>query len=149
MIVYGPEVADFVATQLGFPRGFGECQAIGFCENGELFAGFVYHNWSPETQVIEVSGASLGRKWATKARLSVIFAYPFDLLKCRMVVARHSERNVTVRRIWRSLGADEYIIPELRGPSEAEVIATLTADQWYRGKFKKVSNGQAKSASAS
>jgi hypothetical protein len=149
VITYGSDVEAFVAAQLGFDRGFGECQAIGFVENGKLFAGFVYHNWSPETQVIEVSGASLGRKWATRTRLSAIFSYPFDLLKCRMVVARHSERNVTVRRIWRSLGADEYIIPELRGPSEAEVIATLTADRWYRGKFSRVSNGQAKGTSAS
>jgi RimJ/RimL family protein N-acetyltransferase len=142
MIVYGPPVMQFVADQLGFDRGFGECSAIGFMEGGEIVAGVIYHNWNPESGVIEMSAASNRRKWLTKARLSVIFAYPFDQIKCRMVIARHSEFNTRARRIWRSLGCNEYVIPALRSPSEAEVIATLTADQWRAGKFSKV---QAKS----
>ena len=135
MMIYGPPVVDFVANQLGFDRGFGECSAIGFVKDGRIEAGVVYHNWQPESLVIEMSAASLHRGWLNKARLSAIFSYPFDQLKCRLVVARHSERNRTARRIWRSLGADEYVIPELRGPSEAEVIATLSAETWRSGRF--------------
>lgn len=135
MTVYGQEVAAFVADQLGFDRGFSECSAIGFCNDGKLVAGFVYHNWVPENGVIEMSAASTTRRWINRARLFQIFAYPFDHIKCRMVVARHSEHNSTARRIWRSLGCSEYVIPELRSPTEAEVIATLTAETWRAGKF--------------
>lgn len=139
-------VASFAADLLGYSRGFEECQAIGFLDKeGKLVASIVYHNYSPEYGTIEMSAASTQRKWLTKARLSVIFGYPFDQIKCRMVIARHSEFNTRARRIWRSLGCDEYVIPALRSPSEAEVIATLTAEQWRNGKFSKV---QAKSYDA-
>ncbi|WP_420012243.1 hypothetical protein [Tateyamaria sp.] len=59
--------------------------------------------------------------------MNVIFRYPFDQIGCRAVVARHSEQNTRVIRIWRALGATQTKIPELRGPNEAEVVAVLTA----------------------
>jgi hypothetical protein len=52
-----------------------------------------------------------------------------------MVVARIGEHNRRARRIWRSLGADEYLIPALRSPTESEVIFTLTAEQWRASKL--------------
>jgi hypothetical protein len=137
LTVYGPHVAEFVAKLIpGCDRGFGECQAIGFVDDGKLVAGVVYHNWSPESGVIELSAASLNRAWLTKERLGVIFAYPFSF--CRMVVTRQSERNARALRIWRSLGGKEYRIPDLRGPGEAEVFFTLSAEDWRNGKFKDV-----------
>lgn len=136
-------VAEFVARQI-FPNGgdFGACKAIGFAKGGELVAGFVYHNWNPETGVIEVSGASLVRDWATKEVVRTIFGYPFDQIGCQMVIARHSEHNRRVRRIWRALGASEYVIPRLRGRSEAEAIATLTIEAWRESKFGRNEHGQ-------
>lgn len=131
-------VQDFVASQIpGCERGFGASTAIGFEENGRLVAGVVYHNWSPETQVIELSAGSSQRKWLTRERLRQIFDYPFDQLKCRLIVARTSERNARVRRIYRQLGAQEHIIPLLRGPDEAEVVITLTADAWRNSPFSR------------
>jgi hypothetical protein len=54
-----------------------------------------------------------------------------------MAVARIGEHNRRARRIWRSLGADEFVIPALRSPTEAEVIYTLTSEQWHNGKFSR------------
>lgn len=125
-------VAAFVAGELGFTRGFGECKAIGFMDGTGIVAGFVYHNWNPEAAVIEISGASTRRNWATKGVVRSIFAYPFDQLGCQMVVARHSVHNRRVRRIWRALGASEYVIPRLRGRNEAEAVATLTVEAWRK-----------------
>lgn len=145
MIAYGQEVADFVAKTIpGCERGFGECSAIGFVEGGRIVAGVVYHNWNPESGVIEMSAASSHRAWLTRERLAAIFDYPFRF--CRMVVTRQSERNRRAIRIWRSLGGKEYRIPDLRGPGEAEVFFTLTADDWRSGKFKGIAHGQAVSA---
>jgi RimJ/RimL family protein N-acetyltransferase len=129
------ETSDWVARQLGFDRGFGECTAIGF--GSPLVAGIVYHNWNPEAATIELSAASTCRNWLTKERLRAIYGYPFDQLGCQMVVSRHSEHNARVRRIWTALGANEYTIPRLRGRHEAEVIATLTEEAWreFEGKM--------------
>lgn len=128
-MITGPEVAAFVAARIpGCERGWGKFAAIGFGE--PLVAGVVYHNWNPEAGVIELSSASETRNWLTKARLSQIFSYPFDGLGCQVCVARISEGNTRARRIWRALGATEYLIPRLRGRDQSEVIATLTDDAW-------------------
>jgi hypothetical protein len=52
-----------------------------------------------------------------------------------MVLTRTGEHNSRVRRIWRSLGGNEYAIPALRSPTEAEIIMTLTAEEWQNSKF--------------
>lgn len=123
-------------------RQFGACVAIGFANAHEgLVAGFVYHNYDPDTGVIEVSGYSSQRKWATKELLKVIFEYPFNQLNARLVVARHSEHNKRVRRIWRSIGALEYVIPELRSNGEAEAISVLSRNAWNNSKFMRSQNG--------
>lgn len=136
--IFGEVVHDFVVKNLDdCQRGFGPSKAIGFADDTGLKAGVVYHNWSPETQVIELSAASTTRKWLTKDALRQIFAYPFDQLGCRLCVARISENNTRTRRIWRALGATEHIIPAMRGPREAEIISILSAETWADGKFSK------------
>lgn len=148
MILYGQSdlVERFVAELLGYPRGFGECQAVGFLDgDGKLVAGVVYHQYQPEQGVIEISAASTCRNWLNRARLAEIFDYPFRI-GCRLVVARIGEHNARARRIWRSLGSDEYVIPALRSPSEAEAIYVLSAEKWRAGKFKEKHHGQAVSA---
>jgi hypothetical protein len=109
---------------------------MGFLDaTGTVEAVIVYHNWQPEAGVIEISAASVNRSWSTRERVKAVFDYPFR--HCRMVVARIGEHNRRARRIWRSLGADEYLIPALRSPTESEVIFTLTADQWRASKLSR------------
>lgn len=116
--------------------GFDKCTTIGFlAPDGTLEAGVIFHNWQPESAVIEITAASLHRRWGTKERLRAIFSYPFDQLGCQMVVARTSERNPGPLRIWRALGADEYRIPRLFGRDEAAIITTLTVEQWKGGRY--------------
>jgi hypothetical protein len=138
-------VSAFVAAQLGYNRPWDNCRAIGFTDaNGQLVAGVVFHNWCPEAGTIEMSAASTTRKWLTRKRLAIVFAYPFQF--CRIVIARIAEGNKRARRIWRSFGADEYVIPRLRSPNEAEVIYLLPAETWRSGKYGKQAHGQASSA---
>jgi len=129
-------VAAFVSDGLwGDQRGFGPCKAVGFVKDGALIAGVVFHNFDPWSGVIELSSYSTRRDWLTKARLRVIFGYPFDQVGLRMCVARISENNTRTLRIWRALGADLHRIPDLRAEGEAEVIATLKRDDWQSSKF--------------
>lgn len=140
---YPEAVRAFVAQGIFAPgREFGASTAIGFATEDEgLVAGFVYHNYEPDTGVIEVSGYSTRRNWVNKALFKTIFDYPFKQLGCRMVVARHSATNKRVIRIWNALGATQTTLPDLRGPNEAEVVALLKADDWHNSKFTRKSHG--------
>ena len=141
---YQAEIKAFVENGLWqSQRQFGECSAIGFANAQEgLVAGFVYHNYEPDSGVIELSGYSTRRDWANKHVVALIFGeYPFIQLRCRLLVARHSEHNTRVRRIWKALGADEYLIPELRGESEAETIAVLKQDVFMKSRFMRAHHG--------
>jgi hypothetical protein len=141
-------VCDWVAQRIpGCERGFDNAQGVGFLgPDGGLQAGVVYHNWSPESGTIEISAASENRAWLTKDRLFAIFDYP-PRIGCRMTVARTGESNARVRRIWRSLGANEYVIPALRSPTEAEIILTLPVEKW-REYAQRLNRGKAKGTDA-
>lgn len=142
MIVTGPEVVRFVEAGIFSPgRTFGPAVGIGFVKDGRLAAGFVFHNYEPETGVIEVSGYSNCRNWVTPTYFRAIFDYPFNRAGCRVVVARHSEKNKRVIRIWRAIGADQVALPEVRGPGEAEIVAILTREKWENSKFMRASDG--------
>lgn len=113
------------------PGSYPPCEGIGFlAADGTLEAAALYHNWNKGRGVIEISAASLHRRWGSKERVQTIFGYPFDQLGCQMVVARTSERNSGPLRIWKALGAEAYRIPRLRGRDEAEIVTTLTVEQW-------------------
>ncbi len=123
----------------------GEYSAIGFVRpGGGLVAGFVYHNYDPSRNVIELSAYSAHRRWSNVSTLRTIFEYPFDQLGVRVVAGRHDERNTLVRRIWRALGAREVLIPELWAPGVAEAVAVLTRDTWRASPFCRTSHGDQK-----
>lgn len=133
------QVAAWVAAHIpGCERGFGACSAMGIVdETGKLVAGVVFHDWSPERGTIELSAASTSRRWMTRRVVSAVFEYAFTV--ARMAVTRTSEKNAPVRRIWRALGASEYVIPDLWAKGEAGVFFTLTPDQLGKSRF---GNGQ-------
>ena len=48
----------------------------------QLVAGTLYHNWHPESGVIELSSASTDRRWLTKPVVKAMFHMAFDLWLC-------------------------------------------------------------------
>ena len=131
------EIAAFVSQGLWDGRRTIEnCQALGFgsVEEG-LVAGFLYHNYDPDAGVIEITAYSTHRGWTNKDRVAAIFRYPFEQLGVRLVVARTSEFNKPVLRIWRALGADFYRIPDLRADGEAEIISLYRREKWKSSRF--------------
>ena len=126
-------IEEFVSLLIpGCERGFGSHTSMGVVRNGELIAGILYHNYSPESGVIEISGAATDSRWLTRQTLRAMFSYPFDEVGCQMVVARHSEHNARLRRMWRAVGSSEFVIPRLKGRNEAMVVTTLTDDAWRK-----------------
>jgi len=149
-LLYGhdKQVADFVArTVPGLERGFGPCKTIGVVNDGNLVAGLVYHNWNPEHGVIEISGSALDPHWLTRPILREMFDYPFNRCGCQLVVMRVSPHNKRLHRQLKAYGFKSYKIPRLRGRDESEIIFTLADDEWRAGKFMRLKNGQAQTAS--
>lgn len=121
--------------QIGLGIEIGPAQFMGWARPDGIVASIAFHNYQPADGVIEISAYASTRDWLSKDRLRGVYSYPFDQLGVRLCVARISERNHTARRVWRALGASEFVIPELRGPGEAEAIYTLHRDQWAASKF--------------
>lgn len=146
MIVWGGEkcpeinegIAAFVAAHIpGCERGFEGYVTLGVVEGDSLVAGVVYHNWSPESAVIELSAASVSKRWLSRTVIKAMFRYPFEDIGCQMVVLRVSERNTVMCRIAKAYGFTPYRIPRLRGRDEAEIIFTLTNDDWRSNRFNR------------
>lgn len=110
---------------------------MGVFDNDKLVAGTIYHNWQPDNGVIELSSASLSRRWLTKPVVNAMFNLPFKQLGCQMVVLRVSEKNETMVSIAQSFGFDEHFIPRLCGRDEGQFVFTFTDDQWAKSKFRK------------
>ena len=124
-------IADFVATHIaGCERGFADFTTMGVEENGALVAGVVFHNYAPEAGVIELSAASTSKRWLTPPVLKGMFDYPLEQIGCQMVVLRVSERNTGMIAIAERFGFTRHRIPRLRGRDEAEIIFTLTDNDW-------------------
>ena len=124
-------IAQFVASHIpGCERGFDNFTTLGLVDQERLVAGVVFHNYAPEAGVIELSSASVSRRWLTRPMLKGMFGYPFDQIGCQMVVLRVSERNAVMIEIAERFGFQAYRIPRLRGRAEAEIIFTLTDDDW-------------------
>lgn len=134
-------IAEFVAM-LTDATGFGRCTSLGVIADGMLIAGIVYHNWAPNAGVIEISGASTERRWLTRPVLKAMFSYPFLEIGCQTVVMRVSERNKMwngrgLHRILSAYGFKQFRIPRIRGRDEAEIVHTLSDDDWMANGFHK------------
>jgi len=141
-VIWGAEsvIVPFVAGQIGLRRTFGECVTAAIVdETNNLAAGVVFHNYDPDSEVIEASAAAINPKWATRAVLTELMDYVFR--HCQMLVGRTAEDNMRVRRLWKAMGAQEYIIPRLRGREASEAVLCITDDAWNQSRLNEARNG--------
>jgi RimJ/RimL family protein N-acetyltransferase len=110
---------------------------MGVFADDALIGGTLYHNWHPDSGVIELTSASINKRWLTRPVVNAMFELPFIRIGCQMVVLRVSEKNENMLHIARSFGFDEHFIPRLGGRNTGESVFTLTDDQWSASKYKK------------
>lgn len=110
--------------------------------------GVVFHDWNPEAGVLCMSAAG-EPGWLNRAVLHAMHSYIFDQARCQLAVMQVSERNERMRRIGRAYGYTETRVPRLRGRDEAEIIMTLTDEEWRRSRFHgRQAHGQVESPCA-
>ena len=100
-------VIKWVSDQLdGCHRGFNGAVALAVLDGDSIAAAVVYHDWSPEYQVISMSAFADDARWLTRRVLWEMFDYPFNRAGCQMVYLQVSERNRRMLRIARRFGFD-------------------------------------------
>ena len=103
--------------------------------NGGLVAGTLYHNWHPESGVIELTSASTDRRWLTKTVVKAMFHMAFAMIGAQLAVLRVSERNAGMVAIAQRFGFQGVLIPRLRGRDESEWVFTMTDDDWRASRW--------------
>ena len=100
---YGDDknVAAWVADKLNLD-GFSQYSAIGITRDGELIAGWVYSNYQGHD--VEITVAATDPRWLSRARLYMLFMYPFRQLKVRRITASIAKRNKRARKVCEGLG---------------------------------------------
>lgn len=135
-IVHGdPRIDSWVAGKLGL-RQWSESYSIANVSNRFILGATVFHNWYPETGIIELTSVSESPKWMSRKMINAVFSHAFDALGCQMVVLRVSEINTVMVNIAERLGFKGYLIPRLRGKNEAEWIFCLTDDDWLKSRYR-------------
>lgn len=124
------------------PQSFGNCATMGVIKGDKLIAVVVFHNWQPEADVIEMSGAAIDPIWLSKRVLLEMYGYIFDVAKCQMVIQRQSVNNERINRILRRFGYDEIRLPRMRGRDEDEFLFTLTEEKWRENMEKRLKHGR-------
>ncbi len=135
-IVHGdPRIDSWVAGKLGL-RQWPESYSIANVSERFILGATVFHNWYPETGIVELTSVSDSPKWMSRKMINAVFSYAFDILGCQMVVLRVSEINTGMVNIAERLGFSGYLIPRLRGKTEAEWIFCLTDDDWLNSRYR-------------
>lgn len=135
-------IGHFVASLIPeCAAGFGGHTSLGVLNSSMMLtAGVIFHEWNPSTGVIELSAASIDRRWLSRPVLKAMFSYPFDGIGCQMVVLRVSAKNENaagrgIKRIAKAYGFTEIVVPRLFGRAHDGVLLTLTDDAWRANKF--------------
>ena len=129
-------VGEFVSRLcFGNPYAVERFCSMAVFHGEQLVAGTLFHNWQPESGVIELTSASTDRRWLTKTVVKAMFHMAFDMIGAQLVALRVSERNTGMVEIAQRFGFQGTLIPRLRGRDESEWIFTLTDDDWRASRW--------------
>jgi RimJ/RimL family protein N-acetyltransferase len=139
--LYGQDavVAQFVADLIPHARrGFSpNAKAIGVLNgDGHLIAGLVYHNYDPESEIIEISAAALPRRyWMTPGTLKRMYEYPFRQCGCQMVIQRVPADDLRQLGMMAAFNFTLTPLARMFGRDRDGVIGSLTREAWESNRF--------------
>ncbi len=89
-VAIGRFVCDLIWRR---PDALRDYCTMGVFDGDKLIGATVYHNWHPQNGVIELTSASLDKRWLTRSVVNAMFELPFTRLGCQMCVLRVAETN--------------------------------------------------------
>ena len=121
----------------GRNNDFGPCGSMGIFKGSELIAAIIFHGWQQEYGVIEISAAAKSPAWLTRKSIQEIMMICFDQHNCQQIVSRMSTDNERAIKIYKYLGFDSVLLPNMRGSGKHEWLMLLQRDQWNAHKLRK------------
>lgn len=109
---------------------------IGVASNdGGALGGVVFHDYQPRARNIEVSFASDGPRWLSRAMISGILAFPFDQLQLNRITTLTPRLNVPARRFVELFGFKrEGVIRQGFGDDDM-IVSGMLRSEWSRSRF--------------
>lgn len=138
-LVYGANhiLVPWICAQLSIGNP-GFCQTIGVERGDRIIAVALYNgfrlNFSGKPTCIEMSFATIDKRWATRGNIEALLAYPFQQLKVPRVQLTIAKRNKEARRFVERIGFTlEGIARKAHDDgSDAAVYSLL----WYENKWR-------------
>lgn len=131
------DVGDWVMEQSGSYFDPEHMTAIGNLDDGKVLGGAVYSNYTGVNGSVLVNVAGKGN-WMTRDLIYTAFAYPFNQLKVRKLMAMVASSNRKSLKFNTKMGfVPEAVIPEAM-PDGDMFIMSMTRDQcrWLDDKFR-------------
>lgn len=107
-LLYGCDenVSEWVAQRIPhMPTGFKDAKAIGVVSNDQLIGAIVFHEY--RVNDIQISVASISKRWLSKSILNAFFSYPFLQLGCDRVTSFIPKKNKQTREFVEGIGFKE------------------------------------------
>lgn len=146
--------ADWCATRIPHVaggEGFGHCQPCVIMDRGQVQAVIVFHDWQPEARTMQVSGASVTPRWATRRNIATLYDYVFNQAGAWLLWAATPADLPKVYGFDQAIGMTEDArLRDRFGPGRDAVITSITADEWRASRWcKEPVHGQIVRQSAS
>jgi len=142
MLVFGdPRLLDWTARQIphvGSAAGWHRegAKALGIIDwEGHLLAAMVVHGYNPLHGDAQISMAATSPRWASKATISKLLAYPFKQLGCQRITTLIPSRNFRALRFNVGLGfVQEGVARRGFGSDDCVILGLLRedAERWCK-----------------
>jgi RimJ/RimL family protein N-acetyltransferase len=100
-----------------------------------LAAAVAFHDWRQRYGTIEFSGAATGKRWLSRAIITEIARYGFDVCGCQLLVSRNDPKDAHLIRMLTALGFERVAVPRMRGRETPEIVMTLTVEARNASRF--------------
>ncbi|QIG66918.1 N-acyltransferase protein [Rhizobium phage RHph_TM3_14A] len=104
-------------------------QVISREENGELYGGVIYENYTGAGGSLLAHVAGFRKNWLNRDMLYIMFDYPFKQLGCRAVFLQVASNNEASLRFAKSLGFKEYVVLEDVFPDADMILLKMKREE--------------------
>lgn len=100
-------------------------EVISRSENGILYGGVVFENYTGSGGSILIHVAGMHPTWVNRDMLFITFDYPFNQLGCRYLFGQVAAKNAEARAFNKSLGFEEHITLEGVFPDDDMILVRM------------------------
>lgn len=103
-------------------------EVISRSENGVLYGGVIYENYTGKGGSILTHIAGFNPRWINRDMLFIMFDYPFRQLDCTQAFGQVAAKNEEVRRFNKSIGWEEHFVLEGVFPDDDMILLRMKRD---------------------